>query len=365
MAHPRTSPTPALVIAAVGDVHGHHHQMVTLVEQAAAAAHVSPDLVVQVGDFEPHRHEEDVQSMAAPARYRKLGDFPDFFGGRAGFPWPVLFVGGNHEPYGFLDGIEPGAEIAPGCRWIGRAGMVEHRGLRIAGLSGIFREDCWVEGRPPHAQMHRQKKKRYVGFTPGDIDRLLDLCSGARPDLLLLHEWPRLTLGPAECAQRPWSSFRPFGLTRPTAFLSWRGRDALPRTADAPPPPRPIGAPGRLVAPRKITVGSRPFLGDWPNPGSWPAQLRGFAGEVGCEDDLPDLRRIGAVVGSAQALELALLLEPRLVLCGHVHASLRATLPGGIPLRALGKVAGGRGAIALFRWHAQTGFEELEEPWPG
>jgi len=71
------------------------------------------------------------------------------------------------------------------------------------------------------------------------------------------------------------------------------------------------------------------------------------------------------VVGSAQALELALLLEPRLVLCGHVHASLRATLPGGIPLRALGKVAGGRGAIALFRWHAQTGFEELEEPWPG
>jgi hypothetical protein len=280
------------VIAAVGDVHGHHHRMVALVEQAAAGAGLRPDVVVQVGDFEPHRGPADVETMAAPARYRKLGDFPDFFEGRASFPWPVLFVGGNHEPYGFLDGLAAGAEIAPGCRWIGRAGLVEHRGLRVAGLSGVFREDCWVEGRPPHAQMHRQKKKRYTGYTPEDIASLLDLGSGARPDLLLLHEWPRMTLGPAECAQ-----------------------------------------------------------------------LRGFAGEDRSGDDLPDLRRIGAVVGSAQALELALLLEPRLVLCGHVHAPLRATLPGGIPLRALGKVADGLSAIALFRWRGEMGIEELEGPW--
>ncbi|MFH1465442.1 MAG: metallophosphoesterase [Pseudomonadota bacterium] len=282
-----------LVIAAVGDVHGHHHQMVALVEQAAAAAGVRPDLVVQVGDFEPHRHEDDVQTMAAPARFRKVGDFPDFREGRARFPWPVLFVGGNHEPYGFLDGLAPGAEVAPGCRWLGRAGLVEHCGLKVAGLSGIFREDCWVVGRPPFGAMHREKKKRYVGFTQADVDRLLDLAEEGRPDLLLLHEWPRLALGPAEVAQL------------------------------------------------------RMFVGDESN---------------GDDDELPDLRRVGAVVGSAQALELALLLEPRLVLCGHVHAPLRATLPGGIPLRALANVEGGVGAVALFLWRAGGGFEELVGP---
>ena len=284
------------MVAAVGDVHGQHHAMVDLVERAADAAGVRPDVVLQVGDFEPHRHEADVATMAAPSRYRKVGSFPDFHQGRARFPCPVVFIGGNHEPYGFLEHHRDGAELAPGCRYLGRAGMLEHGGLRIAGLSGIWRQDTWLAGRPSVAVIERTKKKRYTGFTPADIDHLLEICEKAPPHVLLLHEWPRLVLGPAE------------------------------RT-----------------------------------------QLRAFFHRLGVHDtkgdeDLPDLRRVQAEIGSEFARELVQLLEPQLVLCGHVHAPLRTTVHDGatsIPVRALANVSMGADAIALFRWTTQAGFEEM------
>ncbi len=286
-----------LIIAAVGDVHGQHHEMVASVERVSAAAGVRPDLVLQVGDFEPHRDSDDLWSMAAPAKYRKLGDFHDFHAGRACFPWPVVFIGGNHEPYGFLDRVEPGSELAPHCRYLGRAGVLDYRGLRIAGLSGVHRADCWLDGRPPIELMHRTKKKRYVGYTRGDVDLLLDLCSEHPPHVLLLHEWPRLVIGAGERAQL------------------------------------------------------------------WEFHARlGGSTEPGEDDELPDLRRIDEVVGSEVALELVQLLEPQLVLCGHVHAPLRTLIPTGegrIPLRALAKVAMGPDAVALYHWSAVEGFQEL------
>ena len=97
------NPDP-VIFAAVGDVHGSHREMVRQVQELAGELDVRPELVLQVGDFEPHRHLDDVESMAAPSRHRSLGDFPDFVAGRERYPWPVVFIGGNHEPYGFLDG---------------------------------------------------------------------------------------------------------------------------------------------------------------------------------------------------------------------------------------------------------------------
>lgn len=43
--------------AAVGNVHGHMHRMVRCIQDRAARAHRVPAFVLQVGDFEPHRHD--------------------------------------------------------------------------------------------------------------------------------------------------------------------------------------------------------------------------------------------------------------------------------------------------------------------
>ncbi|WP_437712111.1 hypothetical protein WMF45_42230 [Sorangium sp. So ce448] len=53
------------------------------------------DFVLQVGDFEPHRHEDDLATASLPQKYRDLGDFWAFDQGLASFEWPIYFIGGN------------------------------------------------------------------------------------------------------------------------------------------------------------------------------------------------------------------------------------------------------------------------------
>lgn len=173
--------------AAVGDVHGHHHEMVRLVSEWERDTGNEIAFVLQVGDFEPNRNEADLESMAAPAKYRTIGDFPDFYFGEFTFPWPLYFIGGNHEPYGFLDLAPQGAVIAPNCFYLGRVGVVEIAGLKIVGMSGIFSEDKFEDQRPALSELGTRKKKDYTYFNKDDVDGALDF---GRADVLLVHDWP-------------------------------------------------------------------------------------------------------------------------------------------------------------------------------
>jgi len=294
-------PPEELVFAAVGDVHGQHHRMVELVQQAASMAGVKVELVLQVGDFEAHRDEADLATMAAPGRFRRLGDFPDFHQQRSQFPWWVLHIGGNHEPYGYYDTLLEGGETAPDCRYLGRSGLRDYGSFRVAGLSGIYRQDQIDAHRPHVSAFATTGNKRFIGYTRDDLGRLMDLCEDRSPQVLLLHEWPRVALGTDELEQL-------------RSFLKRQG--LLTNTDD--------------------------------------------------DDGEIDYHRLRSqdTVGSAEALDLAQLIEPGLVLCGHVHAPLRTTIPGSngpIPVRALAKINAGFDAIALFHWSAKTGIVELSE----
>jgi hypothetical protein len=124
--------------AVVGDVHGNMNLMVDLLSKWEVKNKIKLSFVLQVGDFEPHRNKDDVLSMAAPSKYKKLGDFPEYFKGKRTFPWLVYFIGGNHEPYIFLDHISEGGAIINNCFYFGRSGVTTIEGLRVAGLSGIY-----------------------------------------------------------------------------------------------------------------------------------------------------------------------------------------------------------------------------------
>ena len=173
--------------AVVGDVHGDHWKMIGLLNGWEKSRRKSLDFVLQVGDFEPHRHEDDLATMAAPAKYRDLGDFPIFARGEADFSWPIYFIGGNHEPYGFLDALPDSSHVAANCVYIGRAGLIESHGLRVAGLSGIFAPHLFHETRPDVSQFGSKSNKDWIGWNEGDIEKLLNL---GRCDIFLLHEWP-------------------------------------------------------------------------------------------------------------------------------------------------------------------------------
>ena len=176
-----------LTFAVVGDVHGEMHAMLRLVAGLSNKAGRALDFVLQVGDFEPHRHEADLATMAAPQKYRKLGDFHQFHQGAARFPWPVHFIGGNHEPYGFLDAMPAGGDVAERCHYLGRVGALELDGMRVVGLSGIFQEDTYARGRPDIAAVGSTSLKAYIGFSEAEVEAAASL---GPADVLLVHEWP-------------------------------------------------------------------------------------------------------------------------------------------------------------------------------
>lgn len=177
-----------LTFALVGDVHGAMHAMVKELRAREKKIGRTFDFVAQVGDFEPHRHDEDLRSMAAPAKYKEIGDFPDFVKGWGTFPWPVYFIGGNHEPYGWLEQHPHGAELIRHCVYLGRVGKVEiQESLMLAGLSGVFVPELYTTKRPPLESFHSVSNKSFIGYTEDDVDRILEF---PRPDILLLHEWP-------------------------------------------------------------------------------------------------------------------------------------------------------------------------------
>jgi hypothetical protein len=171
------------------------HAMVRLLDEWEREHGRALDFVLQVGDFEPHRHAQDLDTASIPRKYRALGDFGDFFNGDASFRWPVYFIGGNHEPYGFLETMPDGGEVAPGCHYLGRVGRLERDGLVIVGLTGIFKEAAF-SGRPPCRDFDRASKKDFTYFSEKDVRRALAF---GRADVLVVHDWP---VGAIEPGQR-------------------------------------------------------------------------------------------------------------------------------------------------------------------
>ncbi|HNW92071.1 MAG TPA: metallophosphoesterase [bacterium] len=168
----------------IGDVHGQHGKAVQLCSDAASATGLRPDTILQVGDFNPALTQADVESVPAPARYRRLGDF-SVWGHR--YPAELIHIGGNHEPVRMLEPIWSGGEVASGVRFLGRAGVLERCGLRIGGLSGNYRARDYDQPLPVLSP-DNSNRKGLLHIRKSDVDKLL-----AEPpvDILLMHDWPR------------------------------------------------------------------------------------------------------------------------------------------------------------------------------
>ena len=186
------------LFAAVGDVHGEMHAMVSLAESWEAQSGLRISFVLQTGDFEPHRHETDLQTMAAPSKHKRVGDFPDFAAGSSSFPWPVYFIGGNHEPYGFLDQHPQGAQIAHNCHYLGRVALTVLSGLRVVSLTGIYREKDYSGKRPPVDSLGTISNKVFASFNETDIDAAL---SYDHADVLVMHDWPADIVHPEDLSK--------------------------------------------------------------------------------------------------------------------------------------------------------------------
>ena len=176
-----------LYFAAVGDVHGNIYTMLGLLQSWEKKHGKSLSFVFQVGDFEAHRHQEDLLTMDAPTKYKKLGDFASFYTGKAKFPYPLYFIGGNHESYGFLDLFPKGKEIAPNFNYIGRVNSIELAGLKVVGISGIYKPKIFsLAKRASVTDFDKRSNKEYISFIESEVEQAIDY---GNADILLLHDW--------------------------------------------------------------------------------------------------------------------------------------------------------------------------------
>lgn len=175
---------PELRVAVLGDIHG-AFRAAAAAAGAAAKALGRVDVVLCVGDVEANRNARDASGVATGRGHRRwVGEFPRVVSGALSFPAPVWFIGGEHEPWHALDVRGPG-ELAAGFSFLGRAGIKEVGGLRVAFLSG-------VRGTVSEAdlgdRLGRDERCCYVDTELIALKR--SARRKGRVDLLVTHDWP-------------------------------------------------------------------------------------------------------------------------------------------------------------------------------
>lgn len=153
----------------VGDVHGRFARVEQWLLALESARGRPIDLVLAVGDLE-----------ARGAEYAELAS------GRRRLRWPIYFVGGNNEDFPALFPMPAGGVLPGRLVYLGRAGLTELGGLRVAFLSGIHAPRHFES--PLLEPTSKETEKQAGYYRRSDLEQL----AGARGvELMLVHEWPR------------------------------------------------------------------------------------------------------------------------------------------------------------------------------
>lgn len=126
--------------------------------------------------------------MSCPVKYRAIGDFHAYYSGTTKAPYLTIFVGGNHEASSHLWELYYGGWAAPNIYYMGAASVVRLGGIRIAGMSGIWKGYNY---RKPHYERlpyNESDVKSIYHVRELDIRKLLQLKT--QVDIGISHDWP-------------------------------------------------------------------------------------------------------------------------------------------------------------------------------
>ncbi|KAI9292799.1 hypothetical protein K502DRAFT_64743 [Neoconidiobolus thromboides FSU 785] len=170
-------------VAIEGCCHGELNKIYSEVERRGGA-----DLVLIGGDFQAIRNSNDLSCLSVPKKYLQMNDFHEYYNGTKEAKYLTIFIGGNHEASNYLSELFYGGWVAKNIYYLGKAGSVVFNGLRISGLSGIYKEGDYFKGhyeRPPY----NPTSLRSVYHTREyEVTKLSFL--NQRPDIMLSHDWP-------------------------------------------------------------------------------------------------------------------------------------------------------------------------------
>lgn len=168
-----------VTFAVFGDIHGRQDAMYEYALSWEKRNRKKLDAILQVGDFETIRHEEDLGSFFAPARYQFVKDFAGYYTGSKKAPIFTVFIGGNHEAWKSLEKHRQGGFVVPNIYYLGRSGVVCISGINVGGLTGIYNSHAYKKPLTP------ENFKSWKYYREEDVAKL----KGKDVDILLLHEW--------------------------------------------------------------------------------------------------------------------------------------------------------------------------------
>ncbi|KAI8320755.1 hypothetical protein GQ54DRAFT_298434 [Martensiomyces pterosporus] len=147
------------------------------------------DLLIICGDFQAIRNVTDLECMACPDKYKQMGGFYRYYIGERVAPIPTIFIGGNHEASNHMRELYHGGWVAPNIFYMGDSGVIKFGGLRIGGISGIFKDFDFAKGhyeRPPfrgHSRSSMYHVRSFEAFKMLQIRQPLDIFAS--------HDWPQ------------------------------------------------------------------------------------------------------------------------------------------------------------------------------
>ncbi|KAK5672535.1 hypothetical protein BDV3_002785 [Batrachochytrium dendrobatidis] len=175
-------------VAVQGCCHGELDKIFASVRYIQETQNITIDLLIICGDFQAMRNTADLASMACPDKYKHLGTFYQYYSGQKTVPVPTIFVGGNHEASNYLWELYHGGWVCPNIYFLGFAGCVRFGSVRIAGISGIYKENHYNEGhyeRFPYNDGHVRSIYHVRKF---NVYRLAQINTPV--DIFLSHDWP-------------------------------------------------------------------------------------------------------------------------------------------------------------------------------
>ncbi|EGC37717.1 hypothetical protein DICPUDRAFT_86844 [Dictyostelium purpureum] len=176
-------------IAIEGCCHGEIETIYNSLVNIEKVTNSKVDLLICCGDYEALRNQNDLKSLAVKPKYRTMGSFYKYYSGKVKAPILTLVVGGNHESSNYFSELNDGGWLCENIYYMGRSNVVNFGGLRIGGISGIFKEYDYQKGyfeTKPFSENHQRSIYHLREF---DVFKMMQL-GVPRLDIVFSHDWP-------------------------------------------------------------------------------------------------------------------------------------------------------------------------------
>lgn len=185
-----------MYVAVEGCAHGALDEIYGAVQELERANGIKVDLLICCGDFQSTRDEHDLQHMACPQKFRRMNSFPQYFSGEKEAPVLTVFVGGNHEASNYLYDMYYGGWVAPNIYFLGHSGCINVGGIRIAGVSGIYKD--YDFGKPLYERFPLSEKhcRSVYHMRSWECYKLAHLTGNV--DVMISHDWPTIVTDKTE-----------------------------------------------------------------------------------------------------------------------------------------------------------------------